>query len=632
MLTFNNITLSRGKKELFSDVSFIVNPKSKVGLTGANGCGKTSLIKLILGELHADSGEFSISDKLLISHVAQEISNTNRSAIEYVIDGDNEFREIEEKIQQAQDCNDPNKLALLYDSMQQIDGYTANSRAAKLLNGLGFATSDEQKPVNSFSGGWRMRLNLAQALMCRSDILLLDEPTNHLDLEAIIWLEEWLKHYAGIILLISHDRDFLNAVCSQIINIEHGKATLYQGNYDSFERIRAEKMSLQQSMFESQQKQIKHMQSYIDRFRYKASKAKQAQSRVKALEKMELISAAQIDSPFNFNFSNEGFIPQQLLKITEASTGYAEKEILKNINLLIQKGEKIGLIGFNGAGKSTLIKLIAKEINIFRGEIDYAKELRIGYFAQHQLDQLHFNLSPIEHLKLIDKNISEQQARNYLGGFAFHNDMATDNVQHFSGGEKARLVLALLVYQKPNLLLLDEPTNHLDIRMRHAISVALQSYEGAMILVSHDRYLLSTVTDKLLLVANGEVQTFDGDLQDYYRWANDTRKNAVQTEENVEGEVNSQNNKKLQRQQAAELRELQKPLRQKLRKIEMELEKLQKHEHQNNEKLMDESLYETQNTTKLKDITITQSEVKKRIVELETSWLEISEQLESSSL
>jgi ATP-binding cassette subfamily F protein 3 len=356
--------------------------------------------------------------------------------------------------------------------------------------------------------------------MCRSDILLLDEPTNHLDLEAIIWLEVWLKNYVGIVLLISHDRDFLNAVCSQIVNIEHNELTQYTGNYDSFEQIRAEKLNQQQAQFESQQRQVKHMQKYIDRFRYQATKAKQAQSRIKALERMEIIGAAQLDSPFNFNFSIDGFIPQQMVKIDKATAGYGDTIILDNIELMVQKGDKIGLLGFNGAGKATLIKLIAQGLTAISGEVNHSKEIKIGYFAQHQIEQLHLEHSPIEHMKMLDPNISEQKARNYLGGFDFHNDMAKDVITNFSGGEKARLVLALVVYEKPNLLLLDEPTNHLDIKMRHAISVALQSFEGAMILVSHDRHLLSTVTDKLILVADGKVTNFNGDLQDYYHWAN----------------------------------------------------------------------------------------------------------------
>jgi ATP-binding cassette subfamily F protein 3 len=463
--------------------------------------------------------------------------------------------------------------------------------------------------------------------MCRSDILLLDEPTNHLDLEAIIWLESWLKRYSGIVLLISHDRDFLNSVCNQIINIEHQQLTLYTGNYDSFEQVRAEKLSQQQAQFEAQQRQVKHMQKYIDRFRYQATKAKQAQSRVKALERMEMISAAQLDSPFNFNFIVEGFIPQQLVKIEKAAVGYGDLTILDSIDLMVQKGDKIGLLGFNGAGKSTLIKLIAQQLEVQNGCVSYAKELKIGYFAQHQIEQLHLDHSPIEHLKMLDKNISEQKARNYLGGFDFHNDMAKEVIVNFSGGEKARLVLALVVYEKPNLLLLDEPTNHLDIKMRHAIAVALQSFEGAMILVSHDRHLLSTVTDKLLLVADGAVSNFEGDLHDYYHWANETRKNKMKASSDDTSKLQS-NTKKQQRQEAAIARQAQKPLRLKLRNIEKQLEKLQTQEHKYSELLMDESIYEQDNSEKLKNTTIKQKQVKKDIIKFENEWLEISELIE----
>ena len=626
MLKFSNLSLRRGKKELFTDVNVTINPKTKVGLTGANGTGKTSLIKLILGELQADTGELFVAKKLIIAHVAQEIANSNESAIDYVINGDKEYRQLENTLSLAEKNNDSNKLAVIYDQLQQIDGYTVTARASKLLNGLGFSVAQEKNPVNSFSGGWRMRLNLAQALMCRSEILLLDEPTNHLDLEAIIWLESWLKKYPGIVLLISHDRDFLNSVCNQIINIENNQLTQYTGNYDSFEQVRAEKLNQQQSQYQSQQRQIKHMQKYIDRFRYQATKAKQAQSRIKALDRMEVISAAQLDSPFNFSFAIEGFIPQQLIKIDKADTGYGDTTILKDIGLMIEKGDKIGLLGFNGAGKSTLIKLLANELAVFSGTIEYAKEIKIGYFAQHQIEQLHMDQSPIEHLKSLDPKISEQKARNFLGGFDFHNDMAKESIEHFSGGEKARLVLALTVYQKPNLLLLDEPTNHLDIKMRHAISVALQSFDGAMILVSHDRHLLSTVTDKLILVANRKVTQFDGDLQDYYHWANETRKKRLVSENSDSSKQNNQ--KKQQRQNSALIRQNQKPLRQKLRGIEKELGKLQTSEHKIDEILLDEAMYTSENQTKLKELTIKQTKTKRKIIELENDWLEISELLE----
>ncbi len=627
MLKFTDVSLRRGTKELFKDVNLTINSKTKVGITGANGTGKTSLFKLILGELHADTGDFTVSKKLVMAHVAQEIAHSEESAIDFVMNGDVEFRILEKAISKAENNHDANKLATLYDDMQHIDGYTATARAAKLLNGLGFTPIQEGNPVNSFSGGWRMRLNLAKALMCRSDILLLDEPTNHLDLEAIIWLESWLKKYNGIVLLISHDRDFLNSVCNQIVNIEHAELTQYTGDYDSFEKIRAEKLSQQQSQFESQQRQVKHMQKYIDRFRYQATKAKQAQSRIKALERMEMIGAAQLDSPFNFTFSVEGFIPQQLIKIDKASVGYGDTMILNEIDFMVQKGDKIGLLGFNGAGKSTFIKLLAQELQAKAGEVNYAKELKIGYFAQHQIEQLHMDLSPIEHLKIQDPKISEQQARNYLGGFDFHNDMAQDTIAHFSGGEKARLVLALVVYEKPNLLLLDEPTNHLDIKMRHAISVALQSFEGAMILVSHDRHLLSTVTDKLLLVADSHVSTFDGDLTDYYHWANEVRRNRLKNTSDTSSDK-TPNTKKQQRQDAAQVRQNQKPLRQELRNIEKQLTKLQNQEHKLDAILLDESIYNSENAEKLKQTTIQQTQVKKDIIALENRWLELSEQLE----
>ncbi len=627
MLKFNQLSLRRGNKQLFQDVTLTINPKVKVGITGANGTGKTSLFKLILGQLQADTGDLYVSNKLVLAHVAQEMPDCDKSALDFVLDGDAEFRQLEEAIVKAEKTEKHDKLSNLYDHMQHIDGYSANARAAKLLNGLGFSNAQENHKVNTFSGGWRMRLNLAQALMCRSDILLLDEPTNHLDLEAIIWLESWLKNYTGIVLLISHDRDFLNAVCNQIIHIENQRLSQYTGNYDSFEKIRAEKLAQQQSQYEAQQRQMSHMQKYIDRFRYQATKAKQAQSRIKALARMEVISAAQLDSPFNFSFQIEGFIPQQLIKIEHADVGYDDLIILQNTELLIQKGDKIGLLGFNGAGKSTLIKLLAQQLIAQSGEIHCAKELKIGYFAQHQIEQLHLDCSPIEHLKQLDKNLSEQAARNFLGGFDFHGDMAEGAITHFSGGEKARLVLALIVYEKPNLLLLDEPTNHLDIKMRHAISVALQGFEGAMILVSHDRHLLATVTDKLMLVADGKVKDFAGDLQDYYQWANEKRREKLTNLANSKPQTNS---KKQQRQATAAKRQQQKPLRQKLRSTEKQLEKLQKKIAHNQEKLTEEDIYESQNQATLKKITIQQAELTNEIEQLEEQWFTLSQQLEDN--
>ena len=424
-----------------------------------------------------------------------------------MIEGDAELCHTLKALTQAEAINDGKKMGALHEKLEVIDGYAARARASRLLNGLGFSTDQETLPVADFSGGWRMRLNLAQALMCRSDLLLLDEPTNHLDLEAVIWLERWLKNYRGVMLLISHDRDFLDRCVNRIAHMEQQGIDLYKGNYSDFEKLRAEKLALQQSAHDKQQLQIAHMNSYINRFRAKATKARQAQSRIKALERMQLIAPAHVDSQFDFAFPEVGFVPNPLLRLNHVSIGYGETTILRQLNTGIFPGDRIGLLGPNGAGKSTLIKLLAGELVPLTGQCDTSKGLRIGYFAQHQLEQLHTDLSPLQHMQMLNEQASEKELRNFLGGFAFAGDMATEPVGPLSGGEKARLVLAMLVYNKPNLLLLDEPTNHLDLEMRHALTMALQEFDGAMVLVSHDRHMLRSVCDTLLLVAEGRVES-----------------------------------------------------------------------------------------------------------------------------
>jgi ATP-binding cassette subfamily F protein 3 len=518
MLNFKNIAIRRGNRLLFSDASLTLHKGQKAGLTGANGVGKSSLFALLRGELHADAGDFSMPPNLEIAHVAQETPALDCSALDYVLDGDRELRRLQARLAQAEQAHDGLQLAELHAALEHIGGYTANARAARLLNGLGFSAQQENQAVSAFSGGWRMRLNLAQALMCRSDVLLLDEPTNHLDLDAVIWLQDWLCKYPGTLLLISHDRDFLDSITDHIIHIEQGKATLYTGNYSAFERMRAEKLAQQQSAFERQQREMAHIQSFIDRFKAKATKAKQAQSRIKSLERMELIAQAHIDSPFQFSFPPPKKLPNPLIALEQAAIGYGERTIIQNASLSIAPGDRIGLLGPNGAGKSSLIKVLSGQMAPLTGKLKTAEALHIGYFAQHQLEQLRLDESPLWHLQQLNKQATEKDLRNFLGGFDFRGDKVNDAIAPFSGGEKARLVLALLVYQNPNLLLLDEPTNHLDLEMRHALSVALQAYEGAMVVVSHDRHLLRSVTDQLLLVADGRLQEFDGDLDDYKSW------------------------------------------------------------------------------------------------------------------
>jgi len=627
VLKFNQLSLRRGTRELLRDVTFTLHSGQRVGVTGANGVGKSSLFALIRNELHADCGDFSLPPKTVIAHVAQETPAVDKSALDYVIDGDAELRLTEKQIAQAEQANDGDRLGHLYSHMDTIHGYSAASRAGKLMHGLGFTSEQEHISVREFSGGWRMRLNLAQALMCRSDLLLLDEPTNHLDLEAVLWLEEWLLSYPGTLLLISHDRDFLDRVVTHVAHIEQGTMTLYTGNYSAFEVRRAEQLANQQAAYEKQQREIAHMQSFVDRFRAKATKARQAQSRIKALERMKTISAAHIDSPFHFEFKAPDKLPELLLHLEKVSVGYTDKPVLSDIDLNILAGNRIGLLGYNGAGKSTLIKLLAGEIPATGGERTEAKDINIGYFAQHQLEQLDAQASPLLHLQRIDKRATESQLRNFLGGFGFQGDMATSPVAPFSGGEKARLVLAMVVYQKPNLLLLDEPTNHLDLEMRHALSMALQEFEGAMIIVSHDRHMLRSVTDTLLLVDSGKVEPFDGDLDDYRKWVQDHDSDVSPAKDNNKPSGTTPNKKQQRQNAAAQRRELQ-TLRNTIKKLETEIEKLNSESQQINESLSDSTLYDADNKQTLKDLLTKQTEINKKLQHTEHQWIEANEELE----
>ena len=630
MLNFKNLSLRRSTRVLLHDVNCTIHQGQKVGITGANGTGKSSLFALIRNELQADAGDFSLPPKTVIANVAQETPAVDTAAIDYVMDGDTEMRELERQITLAEQQNAGEQLATLYMQMEGIDGYRAASRASVLMHGLGFSTEQEGWPVRSFSGGWRMRLNLAQALMCRSDLLLLDEPTNHLDLEAVIWLEDWLRSYPGTLLLISHDRDFLDKITNRIAHIEQGELTLYTGNYSAFELRRAEKLANQQAAYAKQQREVAHMQDFIARFKAKASKARQAQSRIKALERMELISQAHVDSPFHFEFKQPEKMPDMLLKLEHAGAGYDNKRLLDDVDLLITAGDRIGLLGHNGAGKSTLIKLLAGELSLQCGERSDAKDLKIGYFAQHQLEQLDGQASPLLHLQRLDSRASEQVLRNFLGGFAFIGDMATAPVAPMSGGEKARLVLAILVYQNPNLLLLDEPTNHLDLEMRHALSLALQDYAGAMVIVSHDRHLLRTVTDTLLLVDKGKLSLFDGDLEDYRQWVRESLKESSNKEiaNSDTTPAGTTQNKKQQRQNAAEQRKLLQPLRNKLQKLEKQIEQLNQQQTTIQDKLADNTIYNEENKQQLKNLLEQQSTVTQSLAQAEEDWLAISEEME----
>ncbi|GMQ87312.1 MAG: ATP-binding cassette domain-containing protein [Gammaproteobacteria bacterium] len=627
MLRFNELSLRRGPRLLFERVSLQIHPGRKVGITGANGTGKSSLFALILDELHADTGEFHRPRDWVIAHVAQEMPADDRGAIEYVLDGDAELRAVEADLALAEHNNDGTYLAALHGQFESIDGYTARSRAAQLLHGLGFRTADEERPVQDFSGGWRMRLNLGRALMCRSDLLLLDEPTNHLDLDAVIWLEGWLRAYRGTLLLISHDRDFLDSVCSHIAHLEHQRITLYSGNYSAFERVRAERLAGQQAEYKKQQREIAHIRAYVDRFRAKATKARQAQSRLKALQRMEQIAPAHVDSPFHFTFRNAEKMPDPLLKLDEVAAGYGDSTIFSQVRLVLSPGDRIGLLGPNGAGKSTLIKLLAGALLPQQGECVGAKDLKIGYFAQHQLEQLQIQHTPLEHLQKLDPRAREQELRDYLGGFGFANDQAMMLTGPFSGGEKARLVLALLVYQRPNLLLLDEPTNHLDLEMRQALALALQDYAGAVVLVSHDRYLLRVTCDRLVLVHDGRVDDFPLSLDEYPRWLMEQGRQDRGTPADGCSSQGTASRKETKRLQAEQRKRLQ-PLRKKITETEAELDRLHILQRNLEHELAQTELYSEENKARLKTMLLEKADVDSRCDAMETDWLEVCGQLE----
>ena len=512
MLNIQGLTVARGSRTLIGGAQAQLFPGQKAGLIGSNGCGKSSLFALLRGELQAEAGEAAMPPAWVVAHVAQETPALDCTALDYALDGDREYRSIQQALEVEQDGNE---LAELYQRFGEIDGYSAPARAQRLLAGLGFSQEASLRPVASFSGGWRMRLNLAQALMCRSDLLLLDEPTNHLDLDAVLWLETYLREWPGTVLVIAHDRDFLDAVVDQVWHVDAGKLTVYSGNFSRFERTRAEQLANQQSLYERQQRAVAHLQSYIDRFRAKATKARQAQSRIKALERLELVAAVRADQDFDFSFPLPSGSPSPLLVLDRCAAGYGDKVVLSNITLTLMPGARIGLLGRNGAGKSTLVKLLTGEAPPLAGERIEGRGLQVGYFAQHQLESLDGEASPLLHLRRIDGRAREQQLRDFLGGFRFSGERVDQAVDGLSGGERARLALALICWTRPNLLILDEPTNHLDMSMRDALTFALQEYEGAVVLVSHDRQLVRSSVEDLFLVEDGEVSVFDGDLDDY---------------------------------------------------------------------------------------------------------------------
>ncbi len=633
MLSLTKISLRRGRKVLIENASFQVHAGQRMGVIGANGSGKSSLFAMLLGELEADDGELKLDPRDQIAHVAQESPHGSGSAVDYVMDGDAELREVQLAIAAGEASDDSPDLHLKYERMEAIDGFTAESRASRLLHGLGFAADDYRKPVREFSGGWRMRLNLARALMCRSDILLLDEPTNHLDLPAILWLERWLKRYEGILLVVSHDRDFLDQVCTRIAHIEHQAIRLFTGNYSQFEMQRAEQLAQQQAMYARQQKDIKHIQGFVDRFRYKASKARQAQSRLKMLERMTKIAPAHADSPFRFHFIEPKKQPQHLLGLIDATVGYEDTAVLDSINLNLSAGDRIGLLGVNGAGKSTLVKALSTGSTLLSGERVLSKDTKIGYFAQHQLELLKPEESPLDHLRVCAPEDREQEMRNYLGRFGFSGERIFEPVAPFSGGEKARLVLALMIRQGPNLLLLDEPTNHLDLEMRQALSVALIEYTGALVVISHDRHLLRSVCDELLIVHDGIVDRFKRSLDEYPAWLKEQelKDDQAQRAQNAASAPAKRVNKKQQRQEQAQRRRRLKPMFDKVRDIEITLAASRAELTKLDERLADESIYtDLDRKDELTKLVQDQAATRSEIQTLEWNWLEASEKLEKA--
>ena len=639
MIQFQNVSLRRGENLLFDSASFQIHPGQKVGLTGSNGSGKSSIFALLRNELLLDTGDVQIPADWVMAHVAQEAPADKRGAIDHVLDGDKEWRDLEAKLL---DTEHPRFLKH-QSRFEEIDGYSARSRAAQLLDGLGFKPEDIEKPAVEFSGGWRVRLNVARALMCRSDLLLLDEPTNHLDLDAVLWLERWLKHYQGTLILIAHDRDFLDQLTTQTLHIENQKARLFKGNYSAFEKIRAEQLANQQSSYEKQQREIAHMQDFVRRFRAKATKATQAQSRLKALERMELIAPAHVDSPFHFSIPEPDKSPSPLISVHDASVGYGGKAIVENIEFAMSPGDRIGLIGPNGAGKSTVIKLLAGELKLQSGNYHQSSELKIGYFAQHQIERLQLEHSPLEHMRILDDDTNnglatENQLRRYLGSFGFTGNKATSKVGPFSGGEKSRLALALLCYERPNLLLLDEPTNHLDIDMRQALAVALQDYSGAVVLVSHDRHLLKVNSDSLLLVANGRAQEFSGSVDDYPKWLaahhrgevidDTTAISSRDVDATPDPEDNSAQAKKERKRIEAERRMAMQPLTNRLKRCDREMEKLNIKKAEIETRLADNELYEDGQRELLKQLLTDQAYIQKELDQVEEEWFAVQEEIE----
>ncbi|MBJ8453380.1 ATP-binding cassette domain-containing protein [Acinetobacter bereziniae] len=638
MIQLDQLSIRRGGRILFQKASMQLHPGWKIGLTGVNGAGKSTLFSALLGGIESDSGSLTRPNIWTVAHMAQEIKALDMKAIDFVLSGDEEYWQIQDQLNHPENLSN-DELAHLYSRFEEIHGYTASSKASQLMAGLGFFEHQSELLVSSFSGGWRMRLNLARTLMSRSDLLLLDEPTNHLDLDAILWLEDWLKAYEGTLILISHDRDFLDAITDHILHIENQILTLYTGNYSTFETTRAERLAQQQQAFEKQQEAKAHLQKFIDRFKAKATKARQAQSRIKQLERMQELAPAHVDNPFTFSFREPSKMSSPLLTLEHADIGYGDKLIVTNVNLQITPTSRIGLLGMNGAGKSTLIKSLVGDLALIQGVRKDSELLNIGYFAQHQMDALDGNASPMLQLaRIADPKISEATLRSFLGSFGFSGERMDTPSESFSGGERARLALALIVWLRPNVLILDEPTNHLDLDMRHALTMALQDFEGAVVLVSHERQLIASVCDELILVHAGQSKEFDGDLQDYAAWLRQARIDMMKNGQKPSAPIQSQVvektsiskvDKEAQRKEAARQRELSRPIRKNIEKIESQIGKIQPRLVEIEEFLADSALYEANRKDDLLKLMNEQTELKTKLEQAEEQMLELMMELET---
>jgi ATP-binding cassette subfamily F protein 3 len=623
MIILRDISLRRGSKLLLHDANVTIQPGQRLALIGANGCGKSSLFSLLLGQLGADSGDIQGMGKLRLSHMAQETQASAMPAGEYVWRGDHRLATLQDQLQRLERAGDFDAAALVHSQLEEIDGYSAERRSARLLQGLGFEEDAPTRPMSDFSGGWRIRLNLARALMTPSDVLLLDEPTNHLDLDATLWLQQWLQQYPGTLLMISHDRDFIDGTCERILHIEQQQLQAYKGNYSDFEQQRAERLANQQASYEKQQRRVAEIDDFVRRFRYKATKAKQAQSRLKELERMQTLAPAHLDSPFDFHFLPPARTSDPLLRLDEAALGYGDKPVLSGVELHLRPGSRYGLLGKNGAGKSTLLKSLIGRLPLLAGTRIAGEHCQVGYFDQQQLEVLDMQASAALHIQRLSPEAREQDILNFLGGFNFRGDAATSPVAPFSGGEKARLALAMVVWQRPNLLVLDEPTNHLDLEMRHAMEIALQAYEGALILVSHDRHMLRNTVDELLLVHDGRVERYADDLEGYERWILSSYKQ-VDKPDNQPADTS----RKDKRQQAAAEREKLRPLKKTIDKLEAAMAKLETEQARVQSLLADPDIYSSARRDELAGLLKREGELKTQAGQLEESWFEQQQALE----